>query len=308
MSAVLDDVSNEAAVSSQATRWDREQSTYFYASVVSVLSAAGSVTITEAELRAALVERLQEKYNIILDGKQFATRMLAAKRYAEEQTEQSAVFAGLHRRWEARRDAFLAEQTERRRIRAERASRRRGNSHAHPPVDSDEEFDMDEPQLHLNDYQQAKLAAHQVYEAVRGRFDAEKKQAREALAEAKREARIQQRRDARRSELLSTVFNSDEASEQNSSESSSSSTPTKKKFTAAAVTSIYTQYLAQQVQRSAEMERELREELRLKREAEKEDREATARYRESKLKMMEEYHAKKLALLEGKENVHPNRQ
>lgn len=249
---------------------------------------------------------MQEKYNIILDSKNITQRMLAAKKYAEEQAEQLATFDDLHQKWKEGRDAFLFEQTERRRGRAERASRRRGNTE--PPADSDNEYSVTEPKYQLNEYQQAKLTAHRVYDAVRERFDAERKQRKEAESEARREARTQQKHEARRAELLSTMLSSEEASEQGSNESSSSPSPAKKKFTAAAVTGIYTQYLAQQVQRSAEMERELREELRLRREAEQEDREAPARYRERKLKLMEEYHTRKLALMGGKENVHPNRQ
>jgi hypothetical protein len=235
---------NAATTSSQAAKWDRTQNTYFYTSLSSILADSDAATITDSELRTKLAESMQEKFNIIIDSKYIAARIAAATRYAEDWAEQSVTYEELHRRWEERRDHFTAEQTERRRVRAERASRRR---RPQPVVHSDEEFDMEEPQLPQSALQQAKVAAHRAYETVRGRFEAERRQQRQARTEACREERNRQRRDQRRSELLSSVLNDqDDHSENGSNDSSSSSScpsPAKKTFSAAAVIGVYTQYI-----------------------------------------------------------------
>ena len=123
-----------------------------------------------------------------------------------------------------------------------------------------------------------------------------------ARKEQKKQAEAERKRQARRAELLSTVFSSppETDSTETASSSSSSSTPPKRRFTAAAVTSVYVDYMAQNARRALDLATELREHMRR-------TEEATAVYRERKLRSTEEYRRAKLALLQrDRENVNPN--
>jgi hypothetical protein len=165
--------------------------------------------------------------------------------------------------------------------------------------DSDEEFAEPEPVLSLTDLTRAMIASHDEYETVRERFAEEKKRRQKEESERKKALINQVRRENRRSELLSTAFPSLSDTE-SSVDSPSLASPPKRRFSAAVVTGIYTDFMVQQAKQSGDLARELKESI-------KRSEEATAEYRERKLRLTEEYRSRKLALLSrDKENVHPN--
>jgi hypothetical protein len=256
-------------------------------------------TIKEQEFRSLLKMRILDK-QLSLDDKKITARLRVIADTAKDVADHRIAVEQLKPRWERQRDEFLEKQAERRR---ERAERNRALRNRPPPVNSDEEFDIPQPAITSSALQLSMAAAHRAYEGVKGRFAAEKEAGAKASADHRKQDRNQARREARRSELLSTAFaSSSDADSSAESSSSSSSSPPKRKFTAAAVTGVYTEFMAQQARQSAEIARELKESIRR-------TEEATAQYRERKLKSTEEYRNKKLQLLgAGKENVHPNRE
>ena len=312
---VAADDASESILASTSTRWTPDMSTSFFNAFVTILNDEAVATITEADFRLSLVTHMQQQHDIAVDSAVLVSRLGSARKHAEDYAVQLQAFTERHRKWEESREAWLAQQRERRQVRAVKAARRRPPQQA---VDSEAEFDVDEPlQLPQSVLQKAKLAASEAYEKVRGRFEAEKKQRQAARAEASRVAHKERKRLERQRMLVSTLnanlpddanddaSMNDAASSASTSASvaasSSSSSPAKRKFNAAAVVGVYTEYCAQAVVSQAQLAADLRQAMR-------EQADATAAYRTEKLKAEKEYRAAKLSLMRGdKENSNPNR-
>ena len=254
--------------------------------------------IAEVEFRSQLRAKMLER-QVAVDDDKLTTRL----RTMLQEAESAIALRKLHEeqlaQWERRRTEFLEEQQQRRRLRAERM---RISRHRRAPVDSDEEYDTPAPILPITPLQLTAIAAAESFLSVKDRFAAEREAASRARKEQKRLAEAERKRLARRAELLSTAFSSPAETDSTESMSSSSSSPTppKRRFTAAAVTSVYVDYMAQNARRALDLATELREHMRR-------TEEATAVYRERKLRSTEEYRRAKLALLQtDKENAHPN--
>ena len=295
-----------ASAPTSTPRWTAAISISFFNALVAFLGSSDVATITEAELRVALIEHMLQQHEIVLDTSSVQPRLAAIKKYVDEFELQSQAFNDLHRRWEESRDRWLEAQRVRRQKRADRAARSRGG--ARPVDDSDDEFEIPEPLLPQTELQKAKVAAWSTFETVRQRWEAEKKHQRTAKREAGRIARLQQKRTERQRALLSTlsaVQRDDNVEnvamdDSSSSVSASSSSPTKRKFNAAAVVGVYTTYMTQAVIAQAQLAADLRQAMR-------EETEATAAYRERKFKAEQDYRAEKLKVLRGdKENRPPN--
>jgi hypothetical protein len=308
------DASSSVPLTPLRERFLPSDSQYFCDYICELLSDEHTrATIKEQEFRSLLKMRILDK-QLSLDDKKIAARLRVIADTAKAVADHRIVVEQLKLRWKRQRDEFLEKQAERR---CERAKRNRALRNRPSPVNSDEEFDIPEPAITSSALQLSMAAAHRAYEGVKDRFAAEKEADTKSSADQRKQDRNKARREARRCELLSTAFASssdvDSSAECSSSSSFSSSSfssssfsfsssSPKRKFTAAAVTGVYTEFMAQQARQSAEIARELKESIRR-------TEEATAQYREKKLQSTEEYRYKKLQLLgSGKENVHPNRE
>lgn len=292
-----DDQVDAALSAPTRTRWTQSQSLTFYNTVFTVLTGSHAASVTYTDLSTQLKEVMAEEHSIVLDGTRIKARLKSASNYAGKHAEQQETLAPLRRKWERERQEFHDAQTERRQARAERAGRLRRSRQL--VEDSDEEFDEAEPILQCTPVQRAMLKACQAYEEVKERFEEERKEQKAAETAAQRETKNATLREARRVQLLSTGFGAPEA--EDDSTDSSSSTP-KRKFNAAAVTSVYTEYLARQAKKQDEMAQTLRDDI--KAQAAK-----TEEYREKKLRLAQEMNEKILALLgqvRDKENFNPN--
>jgi hypothetical protein len=296
MADIDDDDAGDVSFSSPVrTRWTVPQSIAFYSTFSTILTTSDINSITEITFLTQLKQQLLEHHDLLVDSKQIKARITTAKGYATTHAEQMETLGPVKARWERRRQQFLTDQNERRLERAARANRLRGSRPA--PMDSDEEFDVDEPTVQSSPLQHAMLNAHNAYELVKERFENERKEQKTAEAQAGRESKNAMRLEQRRQYLMSTGFAAPDIDDADSTDSSASVPPPQRKFTQAAVVSVYTEYLAQQARIQHEMARELREVI-------KTEQDRTAEYRKKKLEDQEAYRNRKLAILEfNKETV-----
>lgn len=202
-------------------------------------------------------------------------------------------------------------QRERRQARALRAARRRPPIQ---PIDSDTEFDTDEPpSVTQNELQLAKLAAFNAYERVKLRFEAEKVQRKAERSAAANVIRKEAKRVERQRQLMSTLpslqaeGNDNDAPSDDSTSISSASSPSKRKFNAAAVVGAYTAYCAAAVVNQTALAADLRQALADRAAMEQKAAEATSAWRERKFVAEQEYRAQKLRRMDSnKENSNPN--
>jgi len=294
-----------------ATRWTADISTSFFNAFSTILSDDVVATVSEADFRLALIEYMQQAHNTAFDSSRLKQRLGEAAKYATDFSPQLQLFNQRRSRWEENRDAFLAMQRERRQARALRAARRRPSTQ---PVDSDTEFDIEQPpSLTQSELQLAKLAAFNAYERVRSRFEAEKVQRKAESAAAANVTRKEAKRVERQRQLMSTLpllqaeSNDNDAPSDDSASSSSVSSPSKRKFNAAAVVGAYTAYCAAAVVNQTSLAADLRQALADRAEMERKAAEATSAWRERKFIAEQEYRAQKLRRMDGnKENSNPN--
>ena len=306
-----EDVADLPSAPTSGPRWTVTHSTSFFNAISATLTDSVVDSITESELRLAIIAHMQQHHGIAVDVRRIVTRLAEAKKCTDDFALQLQAFNDCHSKWEEGRNKFLNAQRERRQTRAERAARRRPPQQA---IDSDDEFEESEPQLPQSALQKARVGAWTAYERVKGRFEADRRQQQAVQAEATRVAKKEQKRMERQRALLSTlnpgagpgagpeVGAEAGSSMDDSASSSSSSSPTKRKFQPAAVVGVYMEYCTQAVVSQAQLAADLREAM-------SRQEQATAAWRERKFKAESEYRMEKLRLLRGdKENRDPNTQ
>lgn len=265
-------------------RWSVDNSLFLYNYISDLLSKEENVNINEATFLMDIKTKLLEQ-KIPIDDAKLQQRFYSMEKAANAVEQQEELVGVSRENWKTQRQQFQSEQQQSKQQRRNRVSRLRTPSQT--IIDSDSEFDIPEPKMDAEPVNRAAVTAYKLYAPFKQRFIVERQSKQEAEKKQKNEERNQQRRLQRRNEILSSVFpsshDSSDSSPVSSSESSasSSSSPSKRnKFQSAAVIQVYTSYMLQQTQKTAELANELKDSI-SRAEA------ATKQYREKKLEQRE---------------------